>query len=550
MRAKFATFGLITLCIAAAPATANAFCGFYVSGAEGKIFNNATQVVLMRHNTRTVMSMQNNYEGPPQDFAMVVPVPVVLQKENVKTLPESVFDRVDKLAAPRLVEYWEKDPCQFRRPGRKSRSMAKPSAGAAKEEATDKKKDLGVTIEAKFEVKEYQILILSAKDSTGLDTWLRREKYKIPQGAAAALKPYVAAGMKFFVAKVDYKKVRMVKQRPTLRPLRFHFDSPTFSLPIRLGMLNSKGKQDLIVHILAPNKRYEVANYKNVLIPTNLDVSNATRKHFGEFYAALFDATLKKNPGAVVTEYSWDSNTCDPCPTPPLGYRDLAYLGTDVLYAPPAVTTPPPTPPTTQPATGTTAAGPPSRTMVRRRPMRRFRRGLVLTRLHARYGKDSVKNDLVFKVANAIQGGREGFGGKRRRFRRSSSRNMFQGRYAIRHKWTGRIDCKNPQRGRWGGPPRNSHRRNPGAKAALDLAFAKRGAKLTRFVRTDVPALGIKAAGAPAVAAPVKTTTAKPKTKSKKKKGCSVTGSGNGTTSTLLLLGAAVLLARRSRRRR
>src|SRR5215470_4216002 len=88
-----------------------AFCGFYVSGADTKLTNNATQVVLMRDGTRTVLSMQNNYQGPPQDFAMVVPVPVVLKKENVKTLSRDVFDRVDQLTAPRLVEYWEQDPC-------------------------------------------------------------------------------------------------------------------------------------------------------------------------------------------------------------------------------------------------------------------------------------------------------------------------------------------------------------------------------------------------------------------------------------------------------
>ena len=40
-------------------------------------------------------------------------------------------------------------------------------------------------------VGEYEIVILSATDSTGLETWLRQEKYKIPQGAAAALAPYV-----------------------------------------------------------------------------------------------------------------------------------------------------------------------------------------------------------------------------------------------------------------------------------------------------------------------------------------------------------------------
>src|SRR6186997_2314221 len=88
--------------LAAAPATASAFCGFYVSGADAKLYNNATMVVMLRDGTRTVLSMQNTYQGPPEDFAMVVPVPVVLQEENVKTLPPEVFDRVDQLASPRL----------------------------------------------------------------------------------------------------------------------------------------------------------------------------------------------------------------------------------------------------------------------------------------------------------------------------------------------------------------------------------------------------------------------------------------------------------------
>src|SRR5512143_1198843 len=82
--------------------SAAAFCGFYVSGADTKLYNNATQVVLMREGTRTVLSMQNNYQGPPNAFAMVVPVPVVLQKENVKTLPMNAFDKIDQLDSPRL----------------------------------------------------------------------------------------------------------------------------------------------------------------------------------------------------------------------------------------------------------------------------------------------------------------------------------------------------------------------------------------------------------------------------------------------------------------
>src|SRR5437870_11039859 len=97
----------------AAP-SAHAFCGFYIDTNGSEMVNNATQVVLMRQGTRTVLSMQNNYQGPPQDFAMVVPVPTVLHDGDVKTLPRDVFAKIDQMGAPRLVEYWEQDPCQQR----------------------------------------------------------------------------------------------------------------------------------------------------------------------------------------------------------------------------------------------------------------------------------------------------------------------------------------------------------------------------------------------------------------------------------------------------
>ena len=317
--------------VALTPALADAFCGFYVSGADAELFNNATMVVMMREGTRTVLSMRNNYQGPPQDFAMVVPVPVILQEDNVKTLTDEVFGHVDQLAAPRLVEYWEQDPCHPRPPPMPmartaSTSKSKKSGGAVKAE------DLGVTVEAEFTVGEYNIVILSAKDSGGLDTWLRQEKYNIPAGAEPLLRPYVEEGMKFFVAKVDTKKVKFdAKGQAMLSPLRFHYDSPEFRLPVRLGLINSAGTQDLLVHILAKGKRYELANMPNVTIPTNLDVDEGAKDRFGELYAALFDATLDRNKGAAVTEYSWDSASCDPCPTPPLNYNDLATLGADVL---------------------------------------------------------------------------------------------------------------------------------------------------------------------------------------------------------------------------
>src|SRR2546430_3465319 len=114
MRSALVSFALA----AAAPATAHVFCGFYVAGSDQQLVNDATQVVLMRSGTRTVLAMQNDYKGPPEAFALVVPVPVVLRKEDVKTLPKAVFTHVEAMVAPRLVEYWEQDPCPQDQDGR------------------------------------------------------------------------------------------------------------------------------------------------------------------------------------------------------------------------------------------------------------------------------------------------------------------------------------------------------------------------------------------------------------------------------------------------
>ncbi|MCC7538975.1 MAG: DUF2330 domain-containing protein [Deltaproteobacteria bacterium] len=443
------------------PASGRAFCGFYVSSGSGELLNNATQVALMRNGLRTVLTMQNAYQGPPQDFAMVVPVPVVLQQENVRTLPHDVFRHLEELTAPRLVEYWEQDPCAPDVPTPDMVQMAPPTTATA-EPSGGGGADLGVRIEAQFVVGEYQIVILSASQSTGLETWLRQNRYNIPQGAAAYLAPYVREQSKFFVARVDIQRVqRDPNGRARLSPLRFHYDADAFRLPVRLGLLNAPEKQDLIVYVLHPQNRFEVANYPNVFIPTNLEVANAARERFPAFYAALFDATMRAAGGrAVVTEYSWQTSGCDPCPTPPLEPAELTTLGLDAL-------------------------GPGSE---------QFQYGMNVTRLHTRYDRETLTEDLVFREAAPIVGGREHVVNQQTGALEEGARreeggaNNFQARYAIRHRWQGAVSCNSPRRGVWGGPPGGGAPPQP--QPARDLANAPRGSvSLGDVLLTPVPGI-------------------------------------------------------------
>ena len=260
---------------------------------------------------------------------------------------------------------------------------------------------LGVKVEAAYTVGEYDIVILSAQQSDGLETWLREQGYQVPARSASALEPYIKQGMKFFVARVNLKE-----QSKTgfsyLRPIRIAYESEKFMLPIRLGMANSKGDQDLIIYTLTRNGRVESTNYRTENIPSNVDVPLFVKADFKNFYAALF-AQAHKASGyrALHTEYVWDSGWCDPCADQPLNPEELRGLG--VFWLDPTAT--PPSGPT---------------------PFSRIRRpranGPVVTRLHVRYDAEHFPEDLVFQE--------------------TGDRQNFQARYILRHKATGDLSCE------------------------------------------------------------------------------------------------------------
>jgi len=169
----------------------------------------------------------------------------------------------------------------------------------------------------------------------------------------------------------------------------------------------------------------------------------------------------------------------------------------------------------------------------------------VLTRLHARYGTE-IKDDLSFKKAPPIVGGREFVqqNGKLEEGARPDSVNNFQGRYAIRHEWTGPIRCDKPRRGLWGGPPAEVASR-PGFQAseikpATGLAFAPRNeVELPAVINRNIPEIGVTAAAA--VAAPG-TPDFKPPAKTSRGCGCQT----NDPVGLGIILGIiAVPLARR-----
>jgi len=384
------------------PAPARAFCGFYVGKAEGTLHNKTSKVVLVHHEDKTVISIMSDYQGDLSQFAMVVPVPTVLQRGQIHVGNPEVVKHLEDYSAPRLVEYDDPNPCEMMYPRAMAGSMAMGRAAAPLNMARKSADALGVKIEAQYTVGEYDIVILSAKQSDGLETWLNQSGYRIPPGASAALAPYIRDGMKFFVAKVNLKE-QAKTGLDYLRPIQFAFESPKFMLPIRLGMVNAAGPQDLVIYVLTQNGRVETTNYRTIEMPTGNDVPQFVRDDFSKTYAAIFDRQVKLNElRGIFTEYVWNMNWCDPCAAPPLSHDELKELGVFWLDE----QNPPP------PGWG----GVP-RPMYRPQMFIAAPSGVVLTRLHVRYSAATFPEDLFFQE--------------------TGDANNFQVRYVLHRPWEG-----------------------------------------------------------------------------------------------------------------
>jgi hypothetical protein len=378
--------------LAAIAGPAAAFCGFYVAKADSKLFNKSSKVVLARDGKTTAITMASDYEGEPKEFAVVIPVPTFIERKQIGVVEMKTIDHLDAFTAPRLVEYHDPDPCAPQVVLRSAPLPATTTNLAAVDQVASVRYR-GVTVEANYDVGEYDVSILSAQESDGLVNYLNDNGYKIPAGADAVLGSYIKQKMRFFIAKVNLDRMQTLGNG-YLRPLQVRYETPKFMLPIRLGTVNANGPQDLIIYALSRNGRVETANYRTVQLPSNVNVPLFVKNDFPTFYKSMFDnAVARENMRAVFVEYAWDMGWCDPCAANPMSNKELVELGARWI------------------------AGDDDR------PFRSMQgANAYVTRLHVRYDAKSFPEDLVLMETR--------------------DRSNFQGRYVLRHPWKGATSCE------------------------------------------------------------------------------------------------------------
>lgn len=471
-----------------------------------------THVVLLREDGRSVVAVAPTVRGPARPLAIVVPLQATVA-DTLHTVPATLFDRADSLAAPRLDELWELDPCELHpnsqvAPAASSASAA-PSGSAAPAPTID---------------GNYEISLLSEADSANAASWLTDRGYKLGEAAQSALVAAAKPGTVFAVARIDGARLTFDEDVARLPPLAFVVNGQV-SIPLRLAGVGATANHEVIVDVLAPRARFEAASQLNLAVPTNLDVKEATKENPDGLYRAVLDYAFEKTPRAAITEYAWLAASCDGCAGGHgVSAEDLLALGAERLPSaedgsqrevlvdvPEALARAPEGPPALKrsilacygkvladmrglageatvvvqtgakgevtsakikdasaealgrcvedAARATTFDRPNASDVIKARfalVARAYLGELVLTRLRVRSSAGTAA-DLELRAAAAIEGGREegptGSADKKVYF--AEHTNNFQARYTLRHPWPGPIACESPRRGVWGAKPKN-----------------------------------------------------------------------------------------------
>lgn len=327
---------VIPLTLSLCPATAFAFCGTYVGDGASTLQNRSSQIVLVRQGDQTTLTLSSDYSGDAESFGLLIPVPPALAAEDISLVDPLWIQDIETYTNPRLVSYTCEDFGGWAPPEpRAALGVSMPgavmlSAMACSEYSLADRDGWGdpmasestVEVEAEVAVGEYDVVLLTAEESSDLLRWLNLNGYVVDQVAEEMLQEYIDGGSAFLAAKINLERVSLDEEL-RLSPLRLRYTAEAVSLPLRLGTLNSTGVQELVLHVISDifDGAWGISNYTEVQVDDECMSRELGDGAFGPFYDDVLNTTLASGSRGEATwlmEYAWSVQPggphCDPCP--------------------------------------------------------------------------------------------------------------------------------------------------------------------------------------------------------------------------------------------
>ncbi len=312
-----------------------AFVGLYATKDGSEVTSSNSKVVIAHKNKKTILTLTSDFDTSATEFALIVPVPSTIKTANVRSVDYELIHKLEIYTSPRLIEYIDYDPCN-------PDSMKRPPIVTTQSFTTiDMDKSIPLKSKIHKTITPHNVIVLTSKESIGIDLFLKKRGYKLPEKYLSTLE-YAAARMKFVVVELRRDADNTAKW---LKPVQIEYDeneeeydgygSDILSLPT-IGSLNSPENQKHNMLLFALSSQGEILshNYQTKDMPGNIDLPVTSISEFTKFYTDFTNKIFDAHPGIIRKEYSWPMGACKPCTSEPLSIDELSKLGTFWYHLP------------------------------------------------------------------------------------------------------------------------------------------------------------------------------------------------------------------------
>lgn len=241
-------------CVAAAvlaPSAAWA-CGGLFCNNSSPVVQQYEHVIFAVDGDMTHMHVRIQYQGPPQDFGWLLPVP---RGVETKLSGEGIFQQFERFGPEFLLNYEQTVQCV------ESPETGFPAydAGVFAADASQPPEP-PVEVISREPVGPYDRAILDARTVEDLRNWLNENGYQIPDSVDDRLRPYVDAGAVFVAI-----KLLAGETSGAIVPLELTFPGNSPTIPLIPTAVAASPDMGIVVELLGSGRGLPV-NYRHVRI--------------------------------------------------------------------------------------------------------------------------------------------------------------------------------------------------------------------------------------------------------------------------------------------
>ncbi len=252
--------------------------------------NQAAERILFAYDEaegRMHMHVQITYQGPPDDFSWLLPVPPATEFGLSRP---ALFAALDSRYTPTFMlnrisaDYCPRD--------------ARSNSGAIFESSLandDTEEQAGVQVTSQNQVGPYDQVTLRADNVATLIEWLNDNQYQVPPNAEETLAPYIGA-YEFLAIKLSSGQ-----ESGDIQPVALRFIGDVATIPLRPTAVASEPDMGVIVHLLGA-ARGVPTNYQ--LVELNLAALNwfNPTDHYAQLVSHAVDEA--ENGQGFVTDFA------------------------------------------------------------------------------------------------------------------------------------------------------------------------------------------------------------------------------------------------------